>query len=795
MGVELRSEEESDSLEARVNFIKAQDVELQDQLKRFWDTQSFGVSHNLKQPTSLEDRLALEILDSGTKLVDGQYQVPMLWKVEAANFPDNRPGAEERYKSLLKRFKKDHGFKDLYCKTVNAYIESGCASTLTAQEADRTTPRTWYLPHFGVTNPHKLGKLRIVFNAAATYAGSSLNGNLMSGPDLLNNLFGILQRFRLYEVTFSADIESMFHMVRVSDNDADALRFLWKRDPEKPGPPDTWRMNVHIFGAIDSPACANYALRRTGTDNSEDFDAEVIEAMANDFYMDDIHKSLLNTTTAKRFATQIIQLARRGGFRLHKCVSNKREVLEEIDRNEKAVQELDFDKAEAPIQRTLGVRWNVREDFFFFGCQAKGKATTKRGIVSMVSAIFDPCGYISPFTVRAKFLIQQLWASGLDWNEAIPEILERKWLNWLGELADLESFKLPRHHKYFTPQVSQPEIHMFCDDVKDQHDQVVTTFLASKTWVAPLKVLSIPRLELQGAVLAVRLGNLLQEELRLGPLKRIYWTDSMVVVQYLRNRSRRFKPFVANRIAEILNHSAADDWHYVTTDDNPADCCTRGLRAAALQPAHLWFQGPEFLQGKQLLFPNALVPELPEGNPELKLGKVMIMNVTAGTETSRAQGPVEPTFDVSTLIDPHNFSTWQGLLRRTAWLRRAALNFTAKKYWIQRRTEGSLSPEEYRTAALSWVGKAQTEAFVKETACLKKHQAVDSKSQLLPLMPVYDDKFGVIRVRGQLRKAAIPEEAKYQKILPRDHVITRLLASDTHWRIMHGGEEHLIAEL
>ncbi len=114
----------------------------------------------------------------------------------------------------------------------------------------------------------------------------------MSGLDLLNNLFGILQRFHLYEITFSADIESMFHMVRVSDNDAAALRFLWKRDPEKPGPPDTWRMNVHIFGAVDSPSCANYALRRTGSDNSEDFDDEVIQAMANDFYMDDIHKAL-----------------------------------------------------------------------------------------------------------------------------------------------------------------------------------------------------------------------------------------------------------------------------------------------------------------------------------------------------------------------------------------------------------------------------------------------------------------------------------------------------------------------
>ena len=143
---------------------------------------------------------------------------------------------------------------------MNTYIERGYARKLMCHEVECLSPHTWYIPHHGVTHPNK-AKLRIVFDAAAKSNGVSLNDNLMTGPDLLNSLFGVLQRFRLGSTALMADIEGMFHQVRVPKEDSDALRFLWKEAPKQPGAPDVYAMTVHIFGAADSPCCASTAWR------------------------------------------------------------------------------------------------------------------------------------------------------------------------------------------------------------------------------------------------------------------------------------------------------------------------------------------------------------------------------------------------------------------------------------------------------------------------------------------------------------------------------------------------------
>jgi hypothetical protein len=147
--------------------------------------------------------------------------------------------------------------------------------------------------------------------------------------------------------------------------------------------------------------------------------------------MDDLHKSLENTQQTIIFTRETIEISRRGGFRLHKGLSNSLEVLETIPESERAIQLVDFDKSDSPIQRTLGMKWNVREDCFVFICRPKEVIFTKRGVVSLVSSIFDPIGYLSPFTVRAKFIIQELWRSKLDWDSPLPEDLENRWKAWM----------------------------------------------------------------------------------------------------------------------------------------------------------------------------------------------------------------------------------------------------------------------------------------------------------------------------------------------------------------------------
>ena len=138
-------------------------------------------------------------------------------------------------------------------------MERGYAKKLSPREASLCTNRTWYLPHHPVFNENKPGKVRVVFDAASKFKGVSLNNMLKTGPDLANKLIGVLIRFRNFPYTLVADIEGMFHQVRVSDADRDSLRFLWV-EKETSTTFSTYQMNVHIFGATDSSCCATYAL-------------------------------------------------------------------------------------------------------------------------------------------------------------------------------------------------------------------------------------------------------------------------------------------------------------------------------------------------------------------------------------------------------------------------------------------------------------------------------------------------------------------------------------------------------
>lgn len=201
-------------------------------------------------PLSVEDKRALQIIKDTTTFVDGQYEIGLLWKCDNPQLPNNRSLADKRAESLRRRLTKK-GNEELavkYRDVMNEYIIKGYAHRLTPEEAAQASSITWYLPHHPVVNPHKPGKLRIVFDAAAEFEGTSLNKNLVQRPDMSNSLIGVLLRFRQGNIGLAADVQSMFHQVRVREQDQDALRFLWWTSSYN-DPPDVYAMNVHIFGA------------------------------------------------------------------------------------------------------------------------------------------------------------------------------------------------------------------------------------------------------------------------------------------------------------------------------------------------------------------------------------------------------------------------------------------------------------------------------------------------------------------------------------------------------------------
>ena len=274
--------------------------------------------------------------------MNGKYEVGLLWKNENPHLPNNRALAERRLQQFKKKFQRKPEFAEQYKSVLNPYPYKGYARKLTPEEAASTSDRTWYLPHHGVVNPNK-SKVRVVYDAAAEYGGISLNKELLQGPRLNNSLIGVLLRFRKEKVAVASDIESMFHRVACREADTDALRFLWWSG-DMNEPPSDHKMTVHLFGKTDSPCIAAWALQRTAADNDSEFGKEIAQVVSKNFYVDDCLFSTPTIELAVGTALRLIQLLRKGNFRLTKFISNDKDVLASIPAEERTVKNLDLDK-------------------------------------------------------------------------------------------------------------------------------------------------------------------------------------------------------------------------------------------------------------------------------------------------------------------------------------------------------------------------------------------------------------------------------------------------------------------
>ena len=400
------------------------DDELHNRVEEFWQTEVFGTKYNLPNSFSPENERVLMNMDATTTIVNGHYEVGMLWKQSTVQLPNNYVMAERRFKSLMKRFNADQSLHQQYSETIESYVSRGYARRLTKEEKFVSSNKTWYLPHHAVINPNKK-KVRVVFDAASSFKGVSLNDSLVTGPDFLNSLVGVLMRFRRNAVALVADVEAMFHQVFVKESDRDTLRFLWRNDVQTEEEPDVYQMQVHIFGAKDSPSCATYALRKTALDNKGKFSNECIQNTLRNFYVNDLLASVKTEQEAIILAQEMMEMMKCGGFNLSKFISNSKKVMKALPKSALAKPDLNLSLDSLPTERALGVRWNIEKDAFVFSTVKKEVPATKRGILKLVSSIFDPLGFLAPFIVQAKMLLQELWRKKHGWDDEIQGVPEK----------------------------------------------------------------------------------------------------------------------------------------------------------------------------------------------------------------------------------------------------------------------------------------------------------------------------------------------------------------------------------
>ena len=326
--------------------------------------------------------------------------------------------------SLRTKFEKDDQFFKEYKNFMEELMEKGYSRKCDGKGLD---DRTWYVPPPDVLN-HNKGKIRVVFDCSSRYRGISINENLLSGSDLTNQLVEILIRFWVGPVAFMADIQSMFYQVKVPVKQRSFLRFLWWNEGNLDSEITNHEMSVHLFGAVSSPSSSNYALRKAALNNSSWYGNDAVAEIMKNFYVDDLLKSVENEEYAKDLIKRIQKMCSAGGFNLKKFISNYKLVLMSIPENHrrKGVKDADLVNEELPTESAIGVHWNVEKDQLCFKLNLKAGNITRRGMLSTLSSFYDSLGLASPFILRDRKILQDLCQEGLQWDETVSEMYQKK---------------------------------------------------------------------------------------------------------------------------------------------------------------------------------------------------------------------------------------------------------------------------------------------------------------------------------------------------------------------------------
>jgi hypothetical protein len=771
------------NLDVKEKFASGLDCESYDDLA----TTVFDKTDDDDKPAlSREDREFIQLMDKEFyRDSGGNWIAPLPFREPRRRLPNNRQQAAKRAKTLDTSLKKNPTKRQHFVTFMQRIIDSGHAEVappLTDGE------ECWYLPLFGVYHPKKPDQIRGVFDSSSQFEGVSLNNVLLTGPDMVNSLLGVLIRFRKEQVAVTADIQQMFHCFMVRKDHRNFLRFLWYADNDPEKSLIEYRMCVHVFGNSPSPAVATYGLRKVAQAGEEVFGTDMKEFVERNFYVDDGLVSLPSCEQAIDLMKRTQHaLSTEGNLRLHKISSNSPDVMKAFTSEDlaKDLKDLDLGVDALPLQRSLGLAWDLKSDTFTFQVSDEEKAYTRRGILSTVNSLYDPLGFVAPVIIQGKLLLRDLMTATSDWDEPLPVEHKKEWEEWRDSLKSLEHLHVPRTYTD-TPlcDVTRKEIHVFADASEKAIAAVAYLkstsvdgnqklgFLLGKSKVAPKHGHTIPRLELCAAVLAVEIADLISEHLDIAPDAVKFYSDSKVVLGYINNQTRRFFVYVANRVSRIRNSSTPEQWNYIPTDLNPADSATRSLTPAQMESS-AWLVGPSSICSKEESDSDtSQYPLVDPGDKELRPEVVtMITSVEQSSWLQRSQ----------------RFSSWRSFVGAIALLRRVARTYHERNQSREpHRGPDSRSVHGYNEAEQFIIGEVQKEFYVKELKCIKNQTSLPKDSPILKLNPVIDEQ-GMLRVGGRLSRAEISIKEKHPLIIPGRHHIAILLIRQYHENVKHQG--------
>ncbi|XP_048751486.2 uncharacterized protein LOC125663228 [Ostrea edulis] len=734
---------------------------------------------------SIEDRMFFKQMDSEfLRDSTGSWVAPLPFRENRQRLPNNREQAIQRARLLDASLRKNAMKKEHFLTFMGKILDNNHAEV--APELS-DGEECWYLPLFGVYHPKKPDQIRGVFDSSARFNGVSLNDILLSGPDLSNSLLGVLIRFRKEMVAVTADVQHMFHCFLVREDHRNFLRFLWHKDNDLDKEIIEFRMRVHVFDNSPSPAVATMGLRKAVELAESKYADHVTNFVRNNFYVDD---GLISCPTPEEAIHTLKDtqsaLKEFGNLCLHKFASNSLEVMSAFPSEDLAtnLKDLDLHGEEKPLQRSLGLSWDVNSDTFLFQLSKDNKPATRRGLLSTVNGIYDPLGFLAPVTIYGKLLLRKLIAQTQNWDEPLSDEMESIWNSWKDTLGSLEDLRIQRTYVTDLSRAVTKELQVFSDasekaiaaviylHTTDSEGRCKLGFVLGKAKVAPISGHTIPQLELCASVLAVEIAQFVLEHLDIHIDSVKYYTDSKVVLGYICNESRRFYTYVANRVQRIRKFTTPNQWNYVPTDRNPADLATRCLPAAELQDS-TWLQGPNYLVMKkeQQCDENEHLLIDPDEDKEIRPVVSTMKTHTSNENDDRLESVIERF---------QRFSDWKTLVLAMNFLRCLLFKFQGQDI------DSKTFSERYQDTEHYVIKVVQSEVYFDEIDCIRRQEPLSRRSPIANLNPFLDEQ-GLLRVGGRIVNSNLSLREKKPLIIPGRHHIATLLVRCHHEKVQHQG--------
>ena len=763
----------------RVNHSVFSILSPQDAINQLSSLESIGIT-DVPLSKVQEEQNALDQFYENLKFVENRYQIRWPWREYPPPLQNNFGLAIGRLRSQLRSL-SDTLFQ-AYDKIIRQQLESGIVEEIPKNFHD--APNTYYVPHHAVFTPEKSTPLRIVYDGKTRPAKhlSSINDAIYKGRNILTDLVGVILRFRLQSIAIIADLEKCFHQLSVHPLDRDYVRFLWVHDPKKPPTGDNLRIirfTRVAFGIVASPFLSNAVLHYHLQQN------ETVHFSIKDIYVDNLIKGASDLSSAKEFYNSAVEIFNKCSMNIRNWATSSAEFRQFIPNHH-----IDL----SPQISVLGILWDQYNDVIRVKRITREKTLTLHSILSTSATFYDPCGYFSPISIRAKILMQDIRKKDFGWQDTLPiEFLDR-WETIQNEFDLASTHQMARFQfDVNTPSPSRKyQLHCFADASKRAYACVIyirvgeptetkTFLLFSKARISPTQpVLTIPHLELFAALLGTRALKFVTSELPLQFDRIILWSDSKCVLHWI-GSTKILPAFTKRRIDEIRNFQNLE-FRFIPGELNPADMPSRGVDFDQLMEN--WWCGPHFLRNTEDTWPQLSVRDFRtlEIQPEQE-------NEPINTVLNVFQNVKQEPFELS----PHCRASYRNLLRVSA----RVIEFLRSFNVLRRKQIFSAHESSFLIAQRIWIKSDQRNHYADIICTLKTKKEPHKKNPLIRKFNLLLDEHDIIRCAGRFLHATLSDTEKQPILLACTKVsfLSKLIVSHYHELNFHVGTSHTLAAL